>query len=73
MKPNHPDETLQPIAVDVKTAASMLGIGRTLLWEITAPRGPLRSFRIGRAVRYRVVDLQNYVAELAGETAAGDR
>ncbi len=56
-----------PIAVRPDTAAEMLAIGATKLWEVTQPRGPLRCIRIGRGVRYRVTDLDAYAASLAGE------
>ena len=61
----YPDQPSVPvsdrIALPITDAASMLSIGRTCLWELTAPRGPIPSFRIGRSVRYRVDDLRAYV------------
>ncbi|TWU22440.1 hypothetical protein Pla52o_34960 [Novipirellula galeiformis] len=57
------------LAVDRRAAAKMLGIGPTKLWQITYPRGPVPSFRVGRAVRYSVADLRAFVDDRRRETA----
>lgn len=53
--------TLDPILVDAKRAAAMLSIGTRKLWELTNC-GAIDSVKIGRAVRYRVSDLESWVA-----------
>jgi hypothetical protein len=44
--------------MNAKQAAEYLSIGERLLWSMTAPRGPLPSVRLGKAVRYPVGDLE---------------
>ena len=55
------DATITPILVNSKQAAAALGIGERKLWELTNC-GALPCVRIGRAVRYRVSDLNTWVA-----------
>ena len=50
---------LQPL-LDSKQAAALLGISARTLWSLTAS-AEIRSVRIRRAVRYRLVDLEAYV------------
>ena len=60
-------QSQQSLLVDVPTAARMLGVSPRTLYSLTAPRGELRSIRIGparRLVRYRIDDLQAYVDRL---------
>ncbi|MDX2148646.1 MAG: helix-turn-helix domain-containing protein [Planctomycetota bacterium] len=47
-----------------KQAAAELSIGDRTLWTMTAPRGPLPSVRIGRAVRYDLDDLHAAIAQM---------
>lgn len=47
--------------VGAKEVSEMLGISTRKAWQITAPRGPLKSVRIGRSVKYRVGDVRDYV------------
>ncbi len=47
-----------------KQAAAELSIGNRTLWTMTAPRGPLPSVRIGRAVRYDLDDLHAVIAQM---------
>ena len=57
-----------PLAVSVREAARMIGVcARTLARE--AMRGELRTFRIGRAVRVRVAELEAYLARKEAESA----
>jgi excisionase family DNA binding protein len=44
-----------------RQAAKALSISERTLWAITAPRGPMPAVRIGRAVRYLVSDLQEWI------------
>lgn len=57
------------IAVDAKTAAEMLSIcTRTLFEEMD--RGNIRGFRIGRAWRFRIEEINNYIARQEKKQAA---
>jgi excisionase family DNA binding protein len=47
--------------LSVPEAAKLLTISERKLWDITAPRGPLPVVRIGRAVRYRLTDLDTFI------------
>jgi hypothetical protein len=44
-----------------KQAAAALSVGERTLWAITWPRGPIRSVRIGRSVRYSADALRVWV------------
>jgi excisionase family DNA binding protein len=44
-----------------KQAAAALAVGERTLWAMTWPRGPIRSVRIGRSVRYSVDALRAWV------------
>ena len=52
---------IPPLLIDASAAADLLSIGRRKLWELTN-RGAIPSRRIGRAVRYSVADLRDWVA-----------
>lgn len=54
-----PDKLL----VDSKEAADLLSVGSRMLWTMTAPRGPIPSVRIGRAVRYKVSSLEEFISK----------
>jgi excisionase family DNA binding protein len=53
-----------PLLVSAHQAAALLGIGRTMLYELIKD-GTVRPIRIGRAVRFLVRDLEKYVTELS--------
>jgi excisionase family DNA binding protein len=44
-----------------KQAAAALSVGERTLWAITWPRGPIRSVRIGRSVRYSADALRAWI------------
>jgi excisionase family DNA binding protein len=44
-----------------KQAAAALSVGERTLWAMTWPRGPIRSVRIGRSVRYSADALRAWV------------
>jgi hypothetical protein len=48
-----------------RDAARMLAVSERTLWGLTAPRGPIPCVRIGGAIRYRVIDLEAFVAKAA--------
>jgi len=53
--------TAPTLLLNVRQAADALAVCEKTLWALTAPRGPLPSVRIGRAVRYHVADLQAFI------------
>ena len=53
-------KTLEPLVVDATEAAKMLSIGKRKLWSETNC-GNIPCVRIGRAVRYSVEALREYV------------
>jgi hypothetical protein len=67
MESNTPTPAPPKLLVDSRTAAKMLSISPRTLWSLTAPRGPIRSVRFGRALRYAVRDLE---AAIEGINAA---
>jgi hypothetical protein len=63
-KPQHSTQQSTPVpvlAVRPREAARLTGIGTRLLWSQTAPRGPIPCVRVGKAVLYRVADLQAFL------------
>jgi len=60
---------ISPILVTSAQAHRLLSIGTRTLWSITAPRGDLPCVMIGRAVRYRLLDLQDWCERHSQVTA----
>ncbi len=56
-----------PLALRPREAAKALGIGVRLLWDQTAPRGPIPCVRLGSAVIYPVALLQTFLATEAAK------
>jgi excisionase family DNA binding protein len=56
--------TLPPLLVDIHQASEMLGVSTRTVWALTSA-GELPAVRIGRAVRYRVADLEEFCARRA--------
>lgn len=56
----------RPLLVSVREAAALLGIGRTMLYELIG-RGELVPVHIGRCARFRMRDLEVYVDQLVSE------
>jgi len=54
-----------PAVLTVREAAQYLRISERSLWALSTPRGVIPALRYGRAVRYRRVDLQEWLAEQA--------
>lgn len=60
-------QAMEPLLLDRKAAAAALAISPSLLANLTAPRGPILSIKIGTCVRYRPEDLRAYLAKLQSE------
>jgi predicted DNA-binding transcriptional regulator AlpA len=56
-------DTIEPILLTPRDAAAALAVSERTLWSLSSPRGKLPTVRIGRAVRYRVADLESFVAQ----------
>ncbi len=70
MGSNPPAKTITPLlALRPRDAAKALGIGERLLWDLTAPRGPIPVARIGTARLYRVADLDAWLARESAKSA----
>jgi excisionase family DNA binding protein len=54
---------IRPLLVSVKQAAALLGVSRTMIYELTY-RGEIHPLRIGRCVRFRRQELEDFVAQL---------
>jgi predicted DNA-binding transcriptional regulator AlpA len=66
----------KPLLLTARDAARTLSICEKHLWNVTYPRGALPCIRIGRAVRYAVRDLEEWIeqqkAASSGNTVAGN-
>jgi excisionase family DNA binding protein len=56
-----------PIFLRPRDAAQKLAVSERTLWSMTVPRGPIPAAKIGRAVRYRLADLEAFAAQAAHE------
>lgn len=61
-----------PIAVSIKTAAAMTDLSETTIREAVG-KNKLPAYRVGRAIRVRVVDLEDWVASLTRVGSEDDR
>ncbi len=59
-----------PLLLTCQQAADALAISTRTLWELTK-RGEVPCVRLGRAVRYAVQDLSEYVERLRAERGQG--
>ena len=67
---NTPNSPYAPVlSVRPREAARITGIGVRLLWSQTAPRGPIPCVRVGKAVLYRLADLDAFLTAQAGKGA----
>ena len=55
----------RPLLVTIDEAADLLGVGRTIVYELLA-EGEFVSVRIHRCRRIAVADLEAYIARLRG-------
>jgi len=68
------DENKTPLALRPREAAKALGISQRLLWDLSAPRGPISCTRIGGrggCVLYRVADLDTWLRQHSGSPEGG--
>jgi len=71
-----PTDFSSPLALRPREAARALNISPRLLWELTAPRGPIPCLRIGhgrrRTVLYSVAALQDWLARQTAKPEGGE-
>jgi excisionase family DNA binding protein len=67
-----PSQTPAVLLVDSREGARLLGIGARTLWRLT-DRGEIPCVRIGRAVRYSVQALREWIARTEQGGPAGGR
>lgn len=61
----NPTDFTPPLLVPAAKAAAMLSMGRSTFWREVASGTLPRPVRVGGLTRWRVADLQQYVAGLA--------
>jgi hypothetical protein len=60
--PNPADPPAAPrLLLTNREAAAALSVSERTLWGLTSPRGPIPTVRLGRAVRYSLVALQEFI------------
>jgi hypothetical protein len=62
----HPHDRPDAPAVEAllltpRAAAAALSVSERTLWAMTSPRGPIPAVRLGRAVRYSVAALREFI------------
>jgi predicted DNA-binding transcriptional regulator AlpA len=61
-----PPAISSPLLLTAREAARALAISERTLWGLTAPRGPIRPVRVGRAIRYAPAELQRWIDSQQG-------
>lgn len=57
------NDVAEQLLLPAPIAAAALSVCEKTLFNLTAPRGPIKSVRIGRAVRYSRRALEQFIAE----------
>lgn len=65
------ETTPTKLLITTEEAASVLGIGRTRMYELVRS-GKVRSVTLGRSRRIRPEDLETYVEQLAEQSNRGE-
>ena len=63
---------MEPLLLTVEEAAAALKIGRTKLYELKS-QNKIRAIKIGKSLRFRPKDLEDYVAKCAKKAAAEEK
>lgn len=63
-----PTNQFQPLALGIDDAARVIGVARSMLYEIVA-RGDLPSFKLGRRRMILAKELETYINRVAVENA----
>lgn len=54
----------KPILLSAREAAKSLSVSQRTLWNLTAPRGPIPSVKLGTRVCYAVQDLEQAIQQM---------
>lgn len=65
------ERTVEPVLLTAREAATVLTICEKTLWTLTQPRGDIPAVRIGKAVRYRMEDLQAWIRQKVQQSGEG--
>jgi hypothetical protein len=57
-----PSGSLRPLAVSVRTAAKLLGVGTTTIWGVVGSGAELEVLRVGRRTLVKMASLEALVA-----------
>lgn len=60
----------QRLLLTAREASTAMAVCQKTLYSLTVPRGPIPAIRIGRAVRYDVNDLRNFIDQQRGQHSA---
>jgi excisionase family DNA binding protein len=66
VRTNNLPQLREPLLVDVKEAARLLGVSDRTVWSVTAPRGTLPCVRVGGRVLYSPDTLREWVRSQQG-------
>ena len=61
--PQHERNDSTKLLLTLREAADSLSICEKSLWSLFAPRGPIKSVRLGRSVRYSPEVLREFIAQ----------
>jgi len=62
----NPNSSLSPISVGIEDAARLIGVARSMLYEMIA-RGDIQTFKLGRRRLVRVKTLEAFIKRQAQE------
>jgi hypothetical protein len=65
---NSPFQRLKPLAVSVRTAAALLGVGTTTMWGLVASGSEVEALRIGRRTLVTMASLERLVAKTSAHS-----
>ena len=60
-----------PLAISAERTMQKIGVGRTTLWQLSKPGGPLHPIRIGQRVLWSVKELETFVDAQVERQRAG--
>ena len=63
------ERPIEPLLLTASQAAKVLTVCEKTLWTLTQPRGEICCVRIGKAVRYRLADLQTWIEKKVRESS----
>lgn len=58
--------------LDSKQAAELLGISGRMLWQLSAPRGPIPVCRFDTRLRFKLADLEEFIRQSTVTSSASN-